>query len=98
MPSQSRRKPRVRLAVVTDSSACLPLDFLRALEVITVPLAFQFDGEQFCDGQLTPREFYQRLDASRTAQSTAAPGPGEFLDALRQARRGGAEAVLCLTL
>ncbi len=95
MPS---RKPRQRLAVVTDSSACLPPDILQALEIITVPLAFQFDGEEFLDGQLPPHEFYRRLEASRQPASTAAPGPGEFLDAFRQAGEAGATTVLCLTL
>lgn len=95
MPS---RKPKQRLAVVTDSSACLPPDLLQALEIITVPLAVQFDGEEFLDGQLPPREFYRRLEATRRAPSTAAPAPGEFLDAFRQASEAGAAAVLCLTL
>jgi DegV family protein with EDD domain len=74
------------------------MDLLQALEIITVPLVFQFDGEEFLDGQLPPPEFYRRLEATRRAPSTAAPAPGEFLDAFRQVRGAGATAVLCLTL
>ncbi len=95
MPS---RKLRQRLTVVTDSSACLPPDLLQGLGIIIVPLAFQFDGEGFLDGQLPPREFYRRLDATRRAPSTAAPAPRAFLAAFRQATEAGATAVLCFTL
>lgn len=98
MPSRPTRKPRVRLAVVTDSSACLPAEMLAEQQIIVVPLVFQFDGEQFKDGQLLPREFYRRLERSRTLPTTSAPGPGEFLDAFRQAEEAGATEVLCLTL
>lgn len=66
--------------------------------IITVPLHFQFDGEQYRDGQLAPAEFYERLTVSRRAPTTSAPAAGEFLDAFRSARTAGASAVLCLTL
>ncbi len=85
MPSKPIRKPPVRVAVVTDSSACLPAALLQDLSVTVVPLAFQFDGQQFRDGELPPAEFYRRLEAGRHAPSTAAPGPGDFLEAFRRA-------------
>ena len=95
MPS---RKPKPHVAVVTDSSACLPDDVLQELGIISVPLTFQFDGEQLQDGQLAPGEFYRRLDHSQKAPSTAAPAPAAFQDAFRRAQDAGATAVLCLTL
>jgi hypothetical protein len=98
MPAKAAGKPRIRLAVVTDSSACLPPDLLQAHGVITVPLAFQFDGQQYLDGRLPPAEFYRRLEGSRKPPSTAAPAPGEFAAAFHQAHEAGATAVLCLTL
>ncbi len=98
MPSRVRRKPPARVAVVTDSSACLPADLLQEHGIQVVPLVFQFDGQQFRDGELSPGEFYHRLQAGRVAPSTAAPGPGDFLEAFRRAQRAGARDVICLTL
>ena len=71
MPSQPRRKPYVRLAVVTDSSAC---SLLLTHEIIVVPLAFQFDGQQYLDGHLSPAAV---LQASRgVSQATLHRGAG----------------------
>ena len=86
------------VAVVTDSSACLPPEVIEKCAIIVVPLAFLFDGELYHDGTLSSGDFYRRLRAARRFPTTTAPAPGEFLEAFRRARDGGAEAVLCLTL
>jgi DegV family protein with EDD domain len=86
-----------RVAVVTDSSACLPADLLRAQRIATVPLTFLFDGEPRYDGALSGREFYALLRASRRFPTTAAPAPAAFLEAYRQAATS-AESALCVTL
>src|SRR3990172_4306773 len=87
-----------RVAIVTDSSACLPPELVERYHVIVVPLAFLFDGELSHDGELSSHEFYERLKAARRFPSTTSPAPGEFLDAFRRARCEGAASVLCLTL
>jgi len=86
-----------RVAVVTDSSACLPADLLKAQRIITVPLTFLFDGGPRYDGALSGREFYALLRASRRFPATAAPAPAAFLEAYRQAA-ATAESALCVTL
>ena len=86
-----------RVAVVTDSSACLPADLLKAHRITTVPLTFLFDGEPRYDGALSGREFYALLRASRRFPTTAAPAPAAFLEAYRQAATS-AESALCVTL
>ena len=87
-----------RIAIVTDSSACLPAALLREYGIAVVPLAVNFKGEVYHDGEIAPDQFIQRLRASEDYPTTAAPAPGEFLDAFSRARQAGAEAVLCLTL
>lgn len=86
------------VAVVTDSSACLPADLLGEYGIIVVPLSFLLNGELYRDGDLSPAEFYRRLSAARGPIATNAPAPGEFIEAFRKAQERGAEAVLCLTL
>lgn len=86
------------IAIVTDSSACLPTDVIQRYGITVVPLALLFGGEVYRDGELAPDEFYTRLRDPAQEATTAAPGPGEFLDAFRRAAAEGASAVLCLTL
>jgi DegV family protein with EDD domain len=86
-----------KTAIVTDSSACLPAELIRAHRITIIPLAFLFDGDVHQDGSLRSRDFYALLRASRKFPTTASPPPEAFVEAFRQAART-AEAALCITL
>ncbi len=86
-----------KVAIVTDSSTCLPAELNQAHQIITVPLAFLFDGEPHQDGRLSGRDFYALLRSSRKFPTTAAPAPGAFLEAFRRAAETS-DAALCITL
>jgi fatty acid kinase fatty acid binding subunit len=86
------------VAIVTDSSACLPAELAERYGITIVPLAFLFGGDVYHDGDLPAAEFYDRLRDARQPLTTAAPAPGEYLEAFRRVRESGATAVLCLTL
>jgi DegV family protein with EDD domain len=86
-----------KIAIVTDSSACLPAELIRAHQITIVPLAFLFDGDPHLDGSLNSRDFYALLRASRRFPTTASPAPAAFVEAFRQAAQT-AEAALCITL
>lgn len=86
-----------KVAIVTDSSACLPAHLLREHNIRSVPLTFLFDGGLHYDGRLSSREFYALLRSSRRFPTTAAPAPAAFLEAIHEAAKT-AEAVLCITL
>jgi DegV family protein with EDD domain len=86
-----------RVAVVTDSSTCLPAELLKAHRITAVPLTFLFDGGPQYDGALSGREFYALLRASRRFPTTAAPAPAAFLEAFRRAA-ATADSALCVTL
>jgi DegV family protein with EDD domain len=87
-----------RVAIVADSSACLPPDLVRRYGINIVPLALLIDGAVIPDGSLTPAELFARLDAAKGRAQTSSPAPGEFIAAMSAARETGADAVLCLTL
>ncbi len=87
-----------RVAIVADSSACLPPELIEAHRIALVPLGLVIDGELFEDGSLSNGELFQRLAASRGAVQTASASPGAFLDAFARERDAGAASVLCLTL
>jgi DegV family protein with EDD domain len=76
--------PRVR--VVTDSTADLPPDLARRLNISIIPANIQFGSESFLDGiNLSRDEFYQRLSAGPDLPTTSAPAVGVFSAAYRRA-------------
>lgn len=82
------------VAVVCESTACLPPDLLRRYDVGVVPIPFVFGTETFLDGvNISPSEFYARLEATRTPPKTSPPTPGAYLDAWRQAADGGRDVI-----
>ncbi|MBW8827490.1 MAG: DegV family protein [Acidobacteria bacterium] len=87
------------VAVVTDSAADLDESQAAELGVTVVPLSIRFGAEEFVDRRdLTPTEFYERLAASAVLPETAAPSPGAFEQAFRNALASGADAVVCINI
>jgi len=85
------------VAIITDSTACLPPALQERYAIETVPLAYQFGESSYLDNvSLSADEFYALLKASRRLPTTAAPGPGHFLEAFRQAHCRGAQEMLCI--
>lgn len=85
--------------VVTDSACDLPPDAIAGRPITVVPLTIRFGGEEFVDRKdLTPQEFWSRVKASPVLPETAAPPPGAFEQAYRDAVAAGAEGIVCITL
>ena len=85
--------------IVTDSACDLTDQLVKELNVGVVPLTIRFGEEELEDRrQLTPAEFWERCRSMTTLPETAAPSPGSFQAAYRQAADEGADAVLCLTI
>lgn len=87
-----------QVAVVAESTCCLPPDLIQRYGIEIVPIPFVFGSETFLDGvNMTPSEFYQRLAATRTPPKTSPPSPGEYLSAWATAAHR-ASAVLLVTV
>jgi DegV family protein with EDD domain len=87
-----------RVAIVADSSACLPRELVEANRIAIVPLGLTIGGELYADGSITNAELFERLIACRGGAQTASASPGAFLEAFARQRDAGATDVLCLTL
>lgn len=87
------------VAVVVDSSSCLPPDLLRKWNITVVPHELIIGNRSFRDGvDIQPDEFYRLLSQGNLSTlTTAAPQPSSFLDAFLIAGQQ-APNVLCLTL
>jgi DegV family protein with EDD domain len=84
----------VSVAIVTDSTASLPLDLVGSHSIWVVPLHVVFGGRQFSEGvDVTAAEVAAAL-RKFTAVSTSRPSPQAFLDVYHAAAAGGADAVV----
>jgi DegV family protein with EDD domain len=89
----------VTVKVVTDSSCDLPQELADELGIAIVPLSIRFGSEEFVDRRdLTSTEFWARCEASPTLPETAAPSPGAFEAAFREAAEAGHEGVVAVLL
>lgn len=74
-----------KVKVVTDSTADIPEDLLRDLQIEVVPLKVHLAGETYLDGvDLTPQDFYDKLAQADELSTTSQPTPHEFEEAYRQ--------------
>ncbi len=87
-----------RVAIVTDSSACLPAAEIEAHRVEIVPIVLVWDGVELRDGiDITPDAFWRRLATDQNLPTTSSMSPGEYAVALAAARRW-ADSAVCLCI
>ena len=67
------------VAVVTDSTAHIPKELTDTLPVYTIPLHLNWGGVSYRDNvDITPAEFYTRLQTDRETPTTSQVTPEEF--------------------
>ena len=87
-----------QVAVVVDSSSCLPRRFLEELDIHVVPHELVIEDRSFRDGvDIEPAEFYRLLQENHRIPTTSSPRPTTFLEAFRSAV-AVAESAVCITL
>jgi DegV family protein with EDD domain len=69
-----------KIAVVTDSVACVPKELLERYHIHVVPFHVIWDGRVYTDGvDLTPEEFYRLFGQSKSFPTTAQPSLADFV-------------------
>lgn len=87
-----------RVAVVTDSVACLPHELAEQYGILVVPLLVVVGDRVYQEGvDITPGEVYELQRRSAILPTTSAPSPGEILESYRKVS-DKADAILHLTL
>lgn len=78
-----------KIAVVTDSAACIPPPLKKSLGIFEIPFELVWDGVVYRDGvNLLPEEFYHRFRAQNHAHPTTSQPPlGAFLSLYTQLSR-----------
>lgn len=70
-----------KVAIVTDSTAYLPKEFIDTLPIRVVPLTLNWEGKSYRDGiDIQPNEFYTRLAKSSTLPTTSQATVKDFSD------------------
>lgn len=68
-----------KVAIVTDSTANIPAEMIRGLDIYTIPLQLIWGDESFRDNvDIHPDEFYTRLKTAKVTPTTSQPSPAAF--------------------
>ncbi len=74
-----------RIAIVTDSTADIPVSLKEELNIQVIPLNVIFGEKTYKDGvDITSKAFFEMLPASSVHPSTSQPSPGEFVEFYEQ--------------
>ena len=85
--------------IVTDSSCDLPPDLVDELGIEIVPLSIRFGDDEYTDRRdLTPEQFWSKLESSPVLPETAAPSAGAFEEVFRRLADDGADGIVCVNL
>ena len=86
-----------KVSVLTDSSACIPPEIAHDLGISVVPIWIIFGEDTYRDGiDITPAEFFTRLQSANPLPRTSSPSPGDYLKTLRRLQEE-TESVLLIT-
>lgn len=86
-----------KVAIVTDSSPYIPAEIIQANNIHVVPLTVIWGEENFYDGvDITPVEFYQRLDKAKVMPSTSQPSVADFEVLFRKLHQEGYDILAVL--
>lgn len=90
---------RVKTAVVTDSTAYLPVELKEQLNIHTIPLMVTIDGETYEeDVDLCMAEFYDKVRGKGPLPKTSQPAIGRFVDLYTQLKDEGYTSVVSVHL
>ena len=68
-----------KIIVVTDSSAYIPDELIKGLDIHVIPLSLIWDEDRLLDGiDIQPHAFYERLRTSKSLPTSSQPSAKEF--------------------
>ncbi len=86
-----------KVAIVTDTTACLPQEHVEKYGIEVVPVVFIFEDKSYQDGiDMSPAEFYAQLRRAEKLPTTSNTSPDPYLAAYRKASQT-ASSILCIT-
>jgi DegV family protein with EDD domain len=85
-----------KIAVVADTTCCLPEEFIRDYDVKLVPVGLVIDRKIYLDNQITSDEFWEMFHKAKEPVTTAATAPADFEKVFSQAAEEGYDGLCCI--
>ena len=87
-----------KVAIVTDTTACIPQEQVKRYNIEVVPIQLIFEDRVYRDGiDISPTEFYALLRQADKLPTTSTSSPDPYLEAYRKASQR-ARSIFCITL
>ena len=87
-----------KVVILTDTTAYLPQNYVDELPIKVLPLTLYWDGKSYRDGiDMSPEEFYTRLDKSATLPTTSQVTVNTFQEKFKELLDEGYEVLTMLT-
>lgn len=85
--------------IIADTSCDIPVSLMKANHITYVPFHVSFDQENYLEElrDITPDEFYNKINAEKLFPKTSLPSVQSYMDAMEAALKEGND-VLCLCL
>ena len=84
-----------KVAIVTDTTACIPREQVEKHGIELVPVDLVFGDKVYRDGMdMSPAEFYALLRQAKKLPTTSHPSPETFLEAYRGASQTAPKPML----
>lgn len=87
-----------KVAIMTDSTACIPRELESKYDIAVVPLLIVFEGKSYRDGvDMSADEVYRIMRNTDKLPTTSVPSPVDFLEVYRRLGQK-TESILCVAL
>ena len=74
-----------KVAIVTDTTACIPPVKVEEYGIEIVPVPLIIDGKMYRDGiDITPAQFYEMIRKEKKTRNTSASAPEPYLEAFEK--------------
>ncbi|MBR4114114.1 MAG: DegV family protein [Anaerotignum sp.] len=85
--------------IIADSSCDIPISLMKANDISYVPFNVSFDQETYLEElkDITPDEFYEKINAEKLFPKTSLPSVQSYMDAMEAVLKDNKD-VLCLCL
>jgi DegV family protein with EDD domain len=91
--------PSHRLEIITDSTCDIPQDLIDNYKIHIIPIPITWGNDQLLDRiDLSPEKFYERLESDPIYPSTSLLTEFKYAETYREAKAGGAEEILMVSL
>jgi DegV family protein with EDD domain len=84
------------ISIVTDTDSSLPAALAAQYQIRQVPIIVQFGSEAYKTGEeIDDARLFARINREKKLPTTAAPSPGQFVEAFQSALAAGATTIVC---